>query len=138
MQCNSTGNNPFRRGVMWRGVVGCVVAYALVITALLSGELQAEWVAQAAAGLVGKRCATDARAAGMDPAAPAGEPHGPRHCALGTLAADPVVLPVALSSAAIVPLRTGAPSSGSDRDLIHSPGHPAKFPRGPPPAAVSA
>jgi hypothetical protein len=138
MRRNSAGDNPFRRGVMWRGIVGCVVAYALVITALLSGALQAEWVAQAAAGLVGEHCATDARAAGVDLAAPAGQPHDAFHCGLCTLAAGPAVLPVAPSFAAIVATRTGAPSGGSDRDLVRSPGHPAKLPRGPPPAAVSA
>jgi hypothetical protein len=42
-----------------------------VITALLSAVLQAEGVAEVAAGLVGEHCPTDAGAAGVDPAAPA-------------------------------------------------------------------
>jgi hypothetical protein len=135
MQHNSTGNNPFKRSAVWRGVVGCVVAYALVITALLSGVIQSEWVAQAAAGLVGEHCATDARSAGTDPAAPAGQPHDSLHCALCTLAAGPAVLPVAPSASAIVLPRAGAPAGGRDRDLNRSFGHPGKLPRGPPPAA---
>jgi hypothetical protein len=53
--------------------MGCAVAYALIINALLSGLLGAEWVAQAAAGLVGEHCLTDARAAGLDPAALPGQ-----------------------------------------------------------------
>jgi hypothetical protein len=138
MQRSSAGNNPFRRRAMWRGVVGCVVAYALAIAALLSGELRAEWVAQAAAGLVGERCATDARAAGMDPAARVGQPHDSFHCALCTLAAGPAVMPVTPSSLAVVPPRIGAPSGGSDRDLNHATGHPGKLPRGPPAVAASA
>jgi hypothetical protein len=136
MQRNSAGNNPFRRA-MWRGVVSCVVAYALVITTLLSGVIQAEWVAQAAVGLVGEHCATDARVAGMDPAAPAGQPRDSFHCVICTLAGGLAVLPTAPSSAAVVPPQTGALSGGSDRDLIHLPGHPSKLPRGPPPVAVA-
>jgi hypothetical protein len=138
MQHNSTGNNPFRRSAMWRSVVGCIVAYALVITALLSGALQAEWFAQAAAGLVGERCLTDARTAGVDPAAPAGQPDDSTHCALCTLAAGPAVVPAEPSVAFVVLPRAGAPGGGSDHGLIYSPGHPGKLPRGPPQAAVSA
>jgi hypothetical protein len=138
MQRNSAGNNPLRRRAVWRGLVGCVVAYALVITALLSAVIQSEWVAQAAAGLVGEHCATDARAAGMDPAGPAGQPHESSHCALCTLAAGPVVLPVSPSARAVVLPGAGAPAAGSDRELIHSLGHPSKLPRGPPPAGVEA
>jgi hypothetical protein len=123
---------------MWRGAVGCAAAYAVVIAALLSGVLQAEWVAQAAAGLVGEHCAADARAAGVDPAAPVGQPHESSHCALCTLAAGPALLPAAPSFAFIVPPRAGAPAGGSDRDLIYSSGHPGKLPRGPPPAVFSA
>ena len=138
MQRNSASNDPLRRSALWRGAVGCVVAYALVITALLSGVIQAEWVAQAAAGLIGERCISDARAAGTDPGAPAGEPHDSFHCALCTAAAGPAVLPVAPSAAAAVAPPAGAPSGASDHDLIHSTGHPGKLPRGPPPAAFSA
>jgi hypothetical protein len=132
MQRNSAGNNPFRRSALWRGVVGYVAAYALVITALLSGILQAEWVAQAAAGLVGQRCLTDARAAGADPAAPAGQPEDSSHCAPCTLAIGPALLSAAPSAAAIVLALDGAPAGGSDRDLVLWSGHPGKLPRGPP------
>ena len=78
---------------LWRGLVGCVVAYTLIINALLSGVLGAEWVAQAAAGLVGEHCLTDARAAAPDPA-PAGQPDDSTHCAFCTLAVGPAALPV--------------------------------------------
>jgi hypothetical protein len=138
MQRSSVSNNPFRRSAVWRSVVSCVVAYALVITALLSAVIQSEWVAQAAAGLVGEHCATDARAAGMDPAAPAGQPHESSHCALCTLAAGPAVLPAPPSATAPVVSGGGAPAGESDRELIHSPGHPSKLPRGPPPTGVEA
>lgn len=132
MQRNSAGNTLLRRGALWRGAVGCVVAYALVIMALLSGVLQAEWFAQAAAGLVGEHCLTDARAAGVDPAAPAGRPDAAAHCVLCTLAAGPAVLPAAPAAAFIVLLRPNAPANGNDRDLTHWRGHPGKLPRGPP------
>jgi hypothetical protein len=125
MQRNFAGNS------LWRGVVGCAVAYALVINALLSGVLGAEWIAQAAAGLVGEHCLTDARAAGTDPA-PAGQPDDSTHCALCTLAVGPAVLPIAPSTAFIVLRRDSTPSGVSDNDLIHWPGHPGKLPRGPP------
>ena len=116
---------------LWRALVGCAVAYALVINALLSGVLGAEWVAQAAAGLIGEHCLTDARAAGSDPA-PAGQPDDSTHCALCTLAMGSAVLPVAPSAAFIVLPRAIAPTSASDDDLIHWQGHPGKLPRGPP------
>jgi hypothetical protein len=132
MQRNSAGNTLLRRGALWRGAVGCVVAYALVITALLSGVLQAEWFAQAAAGLVGEHCLTDARTAGVDPAAPAGRPDDAAHCALCTLATGPAVLPTAPVAAFIVLLQPNAPANGNDRDLTHWRGHPGKLPRGPP------
>ena len=97
MQHISTGNNPFRRSAVWRSVVRCIVAYALVIGALLSGVLQAEWFTQVAAGLVGERCMTDARAAGVldpaAPAAPAGQPDDSLHCGLCTLTAGSSVKP---------------------------------------------
>jgi hypothetical protein len=126
------------RSPLWRGVVGCAVAYALVITAVLSSFMQAEWTALAAAGLNGERCAADARAAGVDPAAPAGQPHDTSHCALCTLATGPAVLPLALALAFIVLPRAGAPTGGSDRDLVHFLGHPAKLPRGPPHVVAAA
>jgi hypothetical protein len=123
---------------VWRGVVGCVVAYALVITGLLSAFMQAEWTALAAAGLAGEHCAADALTAGVDPAAPAGQPHELSHCALCTLATGPAVLPVAPVFAFTVLPRDAAPAGGSDRDLDHWLGHPAKLPRGPPQAAAAA
>lgn len=129
--------SPAREKPLWRGLVGCVVAYALIINALLSGVVGAEWVAQAAAGLIGEHCLTDARAAGPDPA-PAGQPDDSTHCAFCTLATCPAVLPVAPSTVAIVLPRAGAPSGASDHDLIHWPGHPGKLPRGPPQAAAEA
>jgi hypothetical protein len=133
MQRSSPRNNPFWRGlVLWRSVVGCVVAYALIINALLSGVLGAEWAALAAAGLPGERCLTDARAAPPDPA-PAGQPDDSSHCALCTLAGSgPAVLPVAPSAVAIALPRTSTPSGTSDHDLVLAPGHPGKLPRGPP------
>lgn len=138
MRRHSAGNPLFRRSALWRRAVGCVVAYALVITALLSGVLQAEWVAQAAAGLVGERCATDAHLAGIDPAAPAGKPHETSHCVLCTPVAGSAVLPVAPSAAAVAAPCASAPAGGSDRDLFRSTGHPGKLPRGPPMAALAA
>jgi hypothetical protein len=139
MQRNPANNHdPLRRSARWRGVVGCTVAYALVITALLSAVLQAEWVAQVAAGLVGEHCVTDARAAGVDPAAPAGRPDDGSHCALCTPMTGPAVLPAAPAAAFTVAVRAAAPSGGRDRDLIHWRGHPGALPRGPPPAAFAA
>jgi hypothetical protein len=138
MQRNSASNYPLRRGAVWRGVVGCVVAYALVITALLSSVLQAEWSAQAAAGLIGEHCLTDARAAGLNPAAPAGRPDVSLHCALCNLATGPAVLPLAPAVAFTVLPPASTPVIHSDRDLVDWPGHPAKLPRGPPQTAVEA
>jgi len=139
MQRNSAHHHdPLRRGARWRGVVGCAVAYALVITALLSAALQAEWVAQVAAGLVGERCLTDARAAGVDPAAPAGRPDDGSHCALCTPMTAPAVLPVAPAAAFTAAARAAAPSGGGDRDPTHWRGHPGALPRGPPPPAFPA
>jgi hypothetical protein len=132
MQRSCRRNNPLWRGPFWRGVVGCAVAYALIINALLSGVIGAEWAAQAAAGLVGEHCLTDARAAGPDPA-PAGQPDDSSHCAFCTLAGGgSAVLPVAPSAAVIALPRARAPSGASDRDLVHRPDHPGKLPRGPP------
>jgi len=125
MQCNPKRDKP-----SWRGLVGCIVAYALIINALLSGVVGTEWVAQAAAGLLGEHCPT-ALAAAPD-LTPPGLPHDSSHCTLCTLAAAPAVLPVEPSWARIIPPRASAPSVASDRDLILWPGHPGKLPRGPP------
>ncbi len=126
MQRNLKRDKPF-----WRGLIGCIVAYALVINALLSGILGAEWVAQAAAGLVGERCLADSHAAAQYPA-PAGQPDDSSHCAFCTLATGPAVLPVEPAAAAIVRPRSQAPAGASDRDLADRPSHPGKLPRGPP------
>jgi len=126
MQRDSGSNKP-----LWRGFIGCVVAYALIINALLSGVLGAEWAAQAAAGLVGEHCVTDARAALPDPA-PAGQPDDSSHCAFCTLTAAAGVLPAALSSASFIQYRAGAPVSANDQDRSHLPDYPSKLPRGPP------
>jgi len=126
MQRNPASNNP-----LWRSLVGCVVAYALIINALLSGIVGAEWVAQAAAGLLGEHCLTDARAAAPDPA-PAGQPDDSSHCAFCILAAAPAALPAEPPSASIISPRASAPFGASDCDLILWPGHPSKLPRGPP------
>jgi hypothetical protein len=132
MQRTSASDNPLWRGSLWRGLVGCAVAYALIINALLSGVLGAEWIAQAAAGLIGEHCLTDARAAGLDPV-PAGQPDDSSHCAFCTLAdGGPAVLPVVPSAAAIIWRPAEVPSGASDRDLVHRQGHLAKLPRGPP------
>lgn len=139
MQRNPAGNQPLRRGVIWRSVVGCAVAYALVIAALLSAVLQAEWVAQAAAGLSGEHCVTGARAAGTDPAAPAPEPDDDGcHCALCALTTGPAILPVMPAVAFTLLAPVSAPAAGSDRDVIHRRGHPGKLARGPPPANRAA
>jgi Protein of unknown function (DUF2946) len=133
MQRNFAGKNS-----LWRAFVGCVVAYALIINALLSSVLGAEWVAQAAAGLIGEHCLTDARAAGADPE-PAEQSDDSTHCAFCTLTAGAAVLPpVAPQTALIVLPRASAPGGVSDRDLIHWSGHPGKLPRGPPQAATEA
>ncbi|HLK83952.1 MAG TPA: DUF2946 family protein [Xanthobacteraceae bacterium] len=126
MQRNLTSHNP-----IWRGVVGCVVAYALIINALLSGIVGAEWVAQAAAGLAGEHCLTDARAAAPDPA-PAGQSDDSTHCAFCILTAAPAVLPATPPWARIGLPRPRALSVANDRDLSPAPSHPGKLPRGPP------
>jgi hypothetical protein len=108
-----------------------VVAYALIINALLSGILGAEWAAQAAAGLIGEHCLTDARATIPDPA-PAGQPDDSTHCAFCTLSSAPIVLPAEQLSVGIVAYGASAPAGASDRDLIPWPRHPGKLPRGPP------
>ena len=124
MRRNPASNNP-----LWRSLVGCLVAYALIINALLSGVVGAEWAAQAVAGLLGEHCPTDARTA---PPAPAGQADDSSHCAFCTLAAPPVVLPAESASARIILPRASAPLWASDRDLILWPGHPGQLPRGPP------
>ena len=123
--------NPKRNKPLWRGLIGCVVAYALIINAVLSGVLGAEWVAQAAAGLAGQHCLRDARMAAPDPA-PAGQPDDSSHCAFCTLAVAPAVLPAEPASTTIVAYRAAAPAGASDHDPILWPGHPGKLPRGPP------
>src|SRR5215831_13012033 len=123
MQRNLTGGKP-----LWRGLVGCVVAYALIVNALLSGVVGAEWVAQAAAGVLGEHCLTDARAAGRDQAPP-GQPDDSSHCAFCTLANAPPVLPAEPFSARISPPCESVRSGANDRDLIPWPGHPGKLPR---------
>jgi hypothetical protein len=143
MQRNSAGHHSMRRSAtarsgLWRAAVGVVVAYALVISAVLSGFLQADFFAQAAAGLVGERCHIDAQAAGEDPSAPAGQPQDPRHCSLCTLAAGPALLPVAPLSALLAPPQDGAPAGGNDHDLSWRPEYPGKLPRGPPCVAIAA
>jgi Protein of unknown function (DUF2946) len=120
---------------IWRSIVGCIIAYALVINALLSGLLGAERVAQAAAGLVGEHCLMDARTAGTDPS-PTGQPDDSFHCAFCILAVGPAVLPATPVAGLIVTLRADAFSSASDRDLPHGHGHPGKLPRGPPQAVT--
>jgi hypothetical protein len=127
----SVQRDPKRNQPLWRGLVGCVVAYALILNALLSGVLGAEWVAQAAAGLVGEHCLTDARAAAPDPT-PSGQPDDSSHCAFCTLAAGPAVLPAEPRSMRIVAYTIDAPGSTSDRDVILRLAYPGKLPRGPP------
>ena len=118
--------------LLWRGLVGCVVAYALVINAILAGVLGAEAVAGAAAGLVAPHCQTDAQAAPPRSDEPPAEHSDPSHCAFCPVAAPPAVLPDALATATIVPHPAGAPAGMSDRDRPYAPGHPGKLPRGPP------
>jgi hypothetical protein len=136
-RCGSCPDDPMQHDSkpnhsLWRGLVGCVVAYALVINALLSGVVGAEWAAQAAAGLLGEHCLTNVRAAAPDQA-PAGQPDDSSHCAFCTLAAAPAVLPAGPPSARIVPLRASTPSGAHDHDLTLWPGSYGKLPRGPPP-----
>jgi hypothetical protein len=123
--------NPKRNTHLWRGLAGFIVAYALIINALLSGILGAEWVAQTAAGLVGEHCLTDSRAAAPDPA-PAGQPDDSTHCAFCTLPSAPAMLPAEHPSVGIVAYGASALAGASDRDLIPWPCHPGKLPRGPP------
>src|SRR5258708_26528305 len=101
----------------WRGLIGCIVAYALVLSALLSGILGAERTASAAAGLLTENCLTDSRGApAPSDRMPAGHPEGLLHCVLCTPAASPAVLPADVASAAIPQPRAGVPASMCDRN----------------------
>jgi DUF2946 family protein len=128
MQRNRGSKKP-----LWRGLVGCVVAYALVLNALLSGFLGAEWAAKAAAGLLDQHCLTET---GIAPApsdqTPVEHPDDSSHCAFCTVAVAPAVLPADLASATIVQHHAGAPAGVSDRDRPYLPGYPSRLPRGPP------
>lgn len=129
-----TTRDPGTRGGVWRGAVACVVAYALVITALLSSVLQANLAAQAAAGLGSPHCITGG--AGFDPAAPAGQPDDGSHCPLCTLAAGPAVLPAAPAVAwSVSPVEAAVPPRRDD-EPAPTRGHPARLPRGPPAATA--
>jgi hypothetical protein len=118
---------------LWRGLVGCVVAYALVLNALLSGVLGAEWTAKAAAGMLDLHCLTESGVA--PPAseqAPTGHHDESSHCTFCTVAVAPAVLPADLSLATIVQYRAGAPAGVSDRDRPYLPVYLSRLPRGPP------
>jgi len=115
---------------LWRGFVGHLVAYTLIINGLLSGVVGAEWASQVAAGLLGEHCLTDARAP-TNPA-PAGQPDDSSHCAYCTLTTTAGVLPAQPPSVRITPPRASVTSVASDHDLMLWPGHPGKLPRGPP------
>src|SRR6516164_8899576 len=122
--------NPGTNKRVWRGLVGCVIAYALVLNALLSGVVDAEWAANAAAGLVDQHCLTDV-AASPDQA-PAGEPDDSSHCAFCTIVTAPAVIPGDPSSVTIVHYRAGAPAGVSDQvGPYDAPHYPSKLPRGP-------
>src|ERR1700694_3960140 len=117
----------------WRGLIGCIVAYALVLNALLSGILGAQWTASAVAGLVAENCLTDSRGApAPSDRMPAGHSEGMLHCVLCTRAPAPAVLPADSFSAAILQLRAGVPASMGDRNRSYLPGDLGKLPRGPP------
>jgi len=116
--------------LLLRGLTGCIVAYTLVINALLSGIVGAEWIAKVAAGLVAEHCLTDAKAAGSDQA-PAEHSDDSSHCVFCTAAA-PAVLPADLTAALIIRHRAAAPAGMSDQDQPYAPGYPSRLPRGPP------
>jgi hypothetical protein len=117
----------------WRGLIGCIVAYALVINALLTGIVGAEWTASAAAGLLTENCLTDSRdAPAPSDRMPAGHSEGMLHCVLCTPAASPAVLPADLSSAAVLQPCAGVPASMDERTRCYLPGDLGKLPRGPP------
>jgi len=133
MRRDLTTNDPFKRGAVWRGVVGCVVAYALVITALLTSVLQAEWEGQAE--LAGAHCMTGGADTG--PTAPdGGQPGDGSHCPLCTLAAGPAVLPVEPGIAGNVVAVADPLVSRGGFEWVPGRGHPARLPRGPPVSAV--
>jgi len=125
MQRKPGSNKP-----IWRSVVGCVIAYALVLNTLLSGVLGAEWAAAAAAGVLEQHCLTDT-AASPDQA-PAGNPDDPSHCAFCTVIAASAAIPADPSLVTIVQYHAGAPASADDQDRPYLPGYPGKLPRGPP------
>src|SRR5215831_5518350 len=106
--------NPGTNKRVWRGLVGCVIAYALVLNALLSGVVDAEWAANAAAGLLEQHCLTES---GVTPESSDQTP--------ADLPADP-------PSASIVQYPAGRPVGVSDRDPPSLPGYASKLPRGPP------
>lgn len=133
MRRDLTTNDPFKRGAVWRGVVGCVVAYALVITALLTSVLQAEWGEQA---LAGAHCMTGTGAGSDGQPGDGSQPDDGSHCPLCTLAAGPAVLPVAPGIAWNVVAVAGPLVSHGGFDWIPGRGHPARLPRGPPTSAV--
>ena len=118
---------------LWRGFVGCVVAYALVLNALLSGVLGAEWAAKAPAGLLDQHCLTETGAApASSDQTPARHPDDSSHCAFCTVAIAPAVLPADLPSVSVVQYREGPPVGVSDRHRPYLPGYPSRLPRGPP------
>lgn len=131
MRRDVTTNDPFRRGAVWRGVVGCALAYVLVITALLSALLQAESMTQAAAGVAAPHCLSDG--SGPAPADP-GQSDDGSHCPLCTLACGPAVLPTALGMAWSTAPVAGAPLAGREFPPIPRRSHSAPLPRGPPSA----
>ena len=126
MQRNGSTIHP-----LLRGLTSGIVAYTLVINALLSGIVGAEWVAKVAAGLVAEHCLTDAKAAGSN-RAPAEHSDDSSHCVFCTAAAAPAVLPADLTAALIIRHRAAAPASMSDQGQPDAPGYPSKLPRGPP------
>lgn len=125
MQRNLTNNNP-----LWRGLVGCAVAYALIINALLAGVVGAQWAAQASSGLTAEHCLTTARA-DERPSAP--QPGDCARCELCILTMSaPAVLPQAPCALAFTFARERAPHGLSERAGVDEPDHPGKLPRGPP------
>jgi hypothetical protein len=133
VRCNFMRRNSGSNRRLWRGLVGCVLAYALVLNALLSGVLGAEWAAQAAAGLLDQHCLTDTVAASdSSDQAPVQHPGDQSHCAFCTLAATPAVLPSAASSATIVQYRAAVSVDVSDHDRPYLRCYTSRLPRGPP------
>jgi hypothetical protein len=118
---------------LWRGLVGCIIAYAFVLNAVLSGVLGVEWAAKAAAGSLDQHCLTET---GIAPApsdqTPVEHPDDSSHCASCTVPVAPAVLPADLLSVSIVQYQLGPPAGVSDRDRPYLPGYPSRLPRGPP------